>query len=57
MTVPERKSIVVISDRRPSLEGLGDGLERHGYAVVPCAEPGRAHAVRHAAPGGVIHGR
>ena len=45
MTVPARKSVVVISDRRPSLEGLADALERDGYAVVPCAEPGRGHAV------------
>ena len=40
-----RKSIVIVNDGRPCLEGLAGALEREGYAVVSCAEPGRAHAV------------
>ena len=45
MTVPERKSIVIANDNRPSLERIGDALEQDGYAVVPCADAARAHAV------------
>ena len=61
-----RKSIVVVSDGRPCFEGLAGALEREGYAVVSCAEPGRAHAVvratmpdteRATALGRATHGR
>ena len=45
MDVVARKSIVVVNDSRPSLGLVADALERDGYAVVPCAETARAHAV------------
>jgi two-component system response regulator MtrA len=45
MTVPLRKSIVVVNDSQSSLQLVADALERDGYAVVPCADVARAHAV------------
>ncbi len=45
MTVPAHKSIVLVNGSRPALQLVADALEQGGYAVVPCAEPGRAHAV------------
>jgi DNA-binding response OmpR family regulator len=45
MAVVERKCIVVVGERGPSLDAVADALERDGYAVVPCSELGRAHAV------------
>lgn len=45
MAVLERKCIVVVNDSGPSREHVVDALERDGYAVVPCAEVARAHAV------------
>ncbi len=44
MTVPARKSIVVVNDSRPSLQLVADALEQDGYAVVTCADVARAHA-------------
>ena len=45
MPILERKAIVVVNDSRELREGVADALERDGYAVVPCAEVARAHAV------------
>ena len=45
MQVLERKSIVVVNDSRPSLGVVAEALERDGYAVIPCAELGQAHAL------------
>ena len=43
--MPLRKSIVVVNDSRPTLQFVADALEQDGYAVVPCADVARAHAV------------
>ena len=45
MPILERKAIVVVNDSPQVREGVADALERGGYAVVPCAEVARAHAV------------
>ncbi len=47
--MPLRKSIVVVNDSRPTLQFVADALEQDGYAVVPCADVARAHAVVRAA--------
>jgi two-component system chemotaxis sensor kinase CheA len=49
MTVPARKSIVVIDDSHPSSDLVAESLERAGYSVIPCADVARAHAVIRAA--------
>ena len=45
MPLPERRSIVLVNGSRPSLDLVADALERDGYAVVPCADVARTHAM------------
>lgn len=45
MAVVDQKSIVVVGEPGPALDAVAGALERDGYAVVPCSEVGRAHAV------------